>query len=197
MEKLVCADKMMAATHQLFGERPVLFKDKINFKLPGGDGFKPHSPSLDKVYTLLELVKPLSSDPKNGPGRVRLHLKNLGDVPATDTFSVEIRSPSENTSGPAPVAQGEPAASVVGKNQFSYTLKPGEQTGIEFELSLVKGTTAKEIRVHIPRSSRSVGRRTAGLNILVDKNPAPTQVKWLPEHSKDRPPEWNPFPDHH
>lgn len=42
MEKLVCADKMMAATHQLFGERPVLFKDKINFKLPGGDGFKPH-----------------------------------------------------------------------------------------------------------------------------------------------------------
>ena len=27
---------------QLFGEPAVLFKDKINFKLPGGDGFKPH-----------------------------------------------------------------------------------------------------------------------------------------------------------
>jgi hypothetical protein len=26
----------------LFGEPAVLFKDKINFKLPGGDGFKPH-----------------------------------------------------------------------------------------------------------------------------------------------------------
>jgi hypothetical protein len=27
---------------ELFGEAAVLFKDKINFKLPGGDGFKPH-----------------------------------------------------------------------------------------------------------------------------------------------------------
>ena len=26
----------------LFGQPAVLFKDKINFKLPGGDGFKPH-----------------------------------------------------------------------------------------------------------------------------------------------------------
>lgn len=26
----------------LFGEPAVMFKDKINFKLPGGDGFKPH-----------------------------------------------------------------------------------------------------------------------------------------------------------
>jgi len=26
----------------LFGERAVLFKDKINFKMPGGDGFKSH-----------------------------------------------------------------------------------------------------------------------------------------------------------
>ena len=27
---------------QLLGEEAVLFKDKINFKMPGGDGFKPH-----------------------------------------------------------------------------------------------------------------------------------------------------------
>ncbi len=27
---------------RLFGEQAVMFKDKINFKLPGGDGFKPH-----------------------------------------------------------------------------------------------------------------------------------------------------------
>jgi hypothetical protein len=29
-------------TGLLFGEKAVMFKDKINFKLPGGDGFKPH-----------------------------------------------------------------------------------------------------------------------------------------------------------
>ena len=28
------------------GEEAVLFKDKINFKMPGGDGFKPHQDSL-------------------------------------------------------------------------------------------------------------------------------------------------------
>ena len=29
-------------TSQLFGDEAVLFKDKINFKMPGGDGFKAH-----------------------------------------------------------------------------------------------------------------------------------------------------------
>ncbi len=35
-------DKLRGAVSSLFGEPAVLFKDKINFKLPGGDGFKPH-----------------------------------------------------------------------------------------------------------------------------------------------------------
>lgn len=35
-------DKMRGSVGQLFGEPAVLFKDKVNFKLPGGDGFKPH-----------------------------------------------------------------------------------------------------------------------------------------------------------
>ena len=34
--------KLRGAVATLFGEPAVLFKDKINFKLPGGDGFKPH-----------------------------------------------------------------------------------------------------------------------------------------------------------
>lgn len=35
-------DRLRGSCDQLFDERSVLFKDKINFKLPGGDGFKPH-----------------------------------------------------------------------------------------------------------------------------------------------------------
>jgi len=35
-------DKLCGTVARLFGEPAVLFKDKINFKLPGGDGFKPH-----------------------------------------------------------------------------------------------------------------------------------------------------------
>jgi ectoine hydroxylase-related dioxygenase (phytanoyl-CoA dioxygenase family) len=34
--------KLEGAISDLFGEPAVLFKEKINFKRPGGDGFKPH-----------------------------------------------------------------------------------------------------------------------------------------------------------
>ena len=34
--------RMQQAVSELFGEPAVLFKDKINFKLPGGDGFAAH-----------------------------------------------------------------------------------------------------------------------------------------------------------
>lgn len=40
--RLITARRMQQAVSELFGEEAVLFKDKINFKLPGGDGFKEH-----------------------------------------------------------------------------------------------------------------------------------------------------------
>lgn len=39
---LAVGTKMQGACGQLFGEPAVLFKDKINFKLPGGGGFEAH-----------------------------------------------------------------------------------------------------------------------------------------------------------
>jgi ectoine hydroxylase-related dioxygenase (phytanoyl-CoA dioxygenase family) len=39
---LITARRMQQAVSELFAEQAVLFKDKINFKLPGGDGFKEH-----------------------------------------------------------------------------------------------------------------------------------------------------------
>ena len=39
------ADALKGAVGQLLGEEAVLFKEKINFKMPGGDGFKPHQDS--------------------------------------------------------------------------------------------------------------------------------------------------------
>lgn len=39
---LITARRMRQVVSELFGETAVLFKDKINFKLPGGDGFKEH-----------------------------------------------------------------------------------------------------------------------------------------------------------
>ncbi len=40
--RLFDSELLRGAVGRLFGEPAVLFKDKINFKLPGGDGFKPH-----------------------------------------------------------------------------------------------------------------------------------------------------------
>jgi hypothetical protein len=40
--ELLNGPEMLGAVGGLFGEPAVLFKDKINFKLPGADGFKPH-----------------------------------------------------------------------------------------------------------------------------------------------------------
>ena len=40
--RLFTTNKMQGYVSELFGEEAVLFKDKINFKLPGGDGFKAH-----------------------------------------------------------------------------------------------------------------------------------------------------------
>jgi ectoine hydroxylase-related dioxygenase (phytanoyl-CoA dioxygenase family) len=38
-----CTEKnMLGAVTQLFGDPAILFKDKINFKLPGVDGFSTH-----------------------------------------------------------------------------------------------------------------------------------------------------------
>jgi hypothetical protein len=39
------AECLKPPTAQLLGEPAVLFKEKINFKMPGGDGFKPHQDS--------------------------------------------------------------------------------------------------------------------------------------------------------
>lgn len=39
---LITKRRMRLAVSELFGEPAVLFKDKINFKLPGGDGFREH-----------------------------------------------------------------------------------------------------------------------------------------------------------
>jgi 2-aminoethylphosphonate dioxygenase len=40
--RLFAEGRMYRAVSELFGEDAILFKDKINYKMPGGDGFKPH-----------------------------------------------------------------------------------------------------------------------------------------------------------
>ena len=58
-------DKLLAQVSRLFGEPAVLFKDKINYKLPGGDGFKPHQDQQAgwSAYADLFITAMVSIDP--------------------------------------------------------------------------------------------------------------------------------------
>jgi len=42
MRYLLAGEKFLGIMSQLFGEQSVLYKEKINYKLPGGSGFAPH-----------------------------------------------------------------------------------------------------------------------------------------------------------
>jgi 2-aminoethylphosphonate dioxygenase len=63
--ELFNGDKMKGCVAQLFREPAVLFKDKINFKMPGGDGFKAHQDvqaGWDR-YAQLHITALVSIDP--------------------------------------------------------------------------------------------------------------------------------------
>jgi hypothetical protein len=79
--------KLLRSVEDLFGAEAVIFKDKINFKMPGGQGFKPHQDQQAgwSVYAPLFITAMVSIDPTtvaNGclemvPGRHRQGL--IGD----------------------------------------------------------------------------------------------------------------------
>ena len=68
-ETLMTQGTMIDAVSQLLGEPAVLFKEKINMKMPGGDGFKPHQDAqagwnryADFYITALVSVDPATTD---------------------------------------------------------------------------------------------------------------------------------------
>jgi len=150
-----------------------------------GNGFKPHSPLDDQVYTYFDVLTPLLRAPGSAPAKVRLYLKNLGQAPASEEVSVAISPPG--------------AAAIVDENRFAYKLDPGHQAAWDFELTLAKDFDGKSVLLNIPRSSVGVGRRAVACRIKPDAPVKPwttmteaqrRRVWWLPEHVVNRPPNW-------
>ena len=81
LSRVVFDPRIVDAASALIGDRAVLFKDKINFKMPGGDGFKPHQDqqagwSFYAPYFITALISIDDADVENGclevvPGRHR------------------------------------------------------------------------------------------------------------------------------
>lgn len=64
LDALVHGDEMLGTVSRLFGEPAVLFKDKINYKLAGGDGFRTHQDVQAgwDAYASLHITAMLSVD---------------------------------------------------------------------------------------------------------------------------------------
>lgn len=62
---LLESQELLGAVSTLFGEPAVLFKDKVNFKLPGGSGFEPHQDAQAgwSEYAPLFITAALAVDP--------------------------------------------------------------------------------------------------------------------------------------
>ncbi len=71
LAELITGEPLIGAASALFGERAVLFKDKINFKLPGGGAVEPHQDAQAgwNAYASLYLTAAIALDvatPENG-----------------------------------------------------------------------------------------------------------------------------------
>lgn len=71
LREVIRGERMLAPVAQMLGDEPVLFKEKINFKMPGGGGFKPHQdiqPGWDSFapYFISVLVTIDASTVENG-----------------------------------------------------------------------------------------------------------------------------------
>lgn len=62
---LLCGDHLANILKQLSGDDMLLFKDKINYKLPSGNGFAPHldAPAYDHIGRIEHLTANLAVDP--------------------------------------------------------------------------------------------------------------------------------------
>jgi ectoine hydroxylase-related dioxygenase (phytanoyl-CoA dioxygenase family) len=71
--RLFNSERMLGCVSLLFGEDAVLFKDKINFKMPGGDGFKAHQDVQAgwDDYAALHITALLTIDPCTPENRRR------------------------------------------------------------------------------------------------------------------------------
>ncbi|CAI2718423.1 phytanoyl-CoA dioxygenase family protein [Nitrospina watsonii] len=101
--QLFDSKELKSVVDGLFDEPSILFKDKINFKLPGGDGFKWHQ------------------DQKAG-------WWNYADIFITALVCIDAMTP-EN--GPLQIARGHHRKGLIGKDWEPLT--EGELEGMEFE----------------------------------------------------------------
>ncbi|MBN4073927.1 hypothetical protein JYT61_00040 [bacterium AH-315-E10] len=157
-----------------------------------GDGFRPQSPLKDKMYGIMAINTPLLSAGEAKPAEIELRLKNLSKIKSKDTLQVYVYPKN--------------SVQFLDGNGIKYILKPNEIKSFKFKLKWTGTSKPKFIVLHIPRSSRGIGRREIALKIFIDEqnfntkrmarlkhesrlargDSAPVNQWWLPEHCWDK-----------
>lgn len=83
---LLCGDDLRGLIGQCSGEEMLLFKDKINYKLPHGNGFAPHldAPAYDHIGKIEHVTANMAIDPATIANGC------LEIVPGSHTMNVEL-----------------------------------------------------------------------------------------------------------
>ena len=107
LRDVLCQGILNSAVSQLFGEPAVVFKDKINYKLPGGGGFAPHQDAQAYAYGTSHITCLIALDENtldNGclwfaPGQ---HLAGLLETDDTGCLTSTLAGSMEWKAAPLP-----------------------------------------------------------------------------------------------
>jgi ectoine hydroxylase-related dioxygenase (phytanoyl-CoA dioxygenase family) len=99
LDYFLTGTKLLGATSQLFGEPSILYKEKINYKMPGGSGFTPHQDvaagwwMYGGSYHINALIAIDEATKQNGCLQVALmqHTRGMLSVPWTE-ISPEVEA---------------------------------------------------------------------------------------------------------
>lgn len=89
LRELLSRPDLLACLEQLLGEPSLLFKEKLNFKLPGGQGFAPHQDapafvSFDQKYHVTGMLSVDATTPENGGLDVVDHFREPVTLPQAE-----------------------------------------------------------------------------------------------------------------
>ena len=90
-QSLLTGGAVLSAISDLIGEPAVLFKEKVNFKLSGANGFEPHQDapaftSFGQTYHVTMMVAVDPATRKNGCLEVVPAMNHLGILPSTESL---------------------------------------------------------------------------------------------------------------
>ncbi len=112
LNRLITGPRTLAMVAALFGEPAVLFKEKVNYKLPAGAGFAPHqdAPAFTSFRQSLHVTLMISVDattPANGCLEVAPHPGGQTTLPLAADLTIAPETTAQLPWSPIPTQPGD------------------------------------------------------------------------------------------